>query len=89
MSMKAWQQCDKEVAIHEYLSDTYEGKKLYTYKTRWKTYIAERKQPHYDALKYWWMWEHKDMRVKELKKLGKEEHIEKRFLEELERLLAD
>ena len=87
--MKAWMQCDKEQAIHDYLSETYEGKKLNTYKTRWKGYIEERKQPHYDALKYWWMYQNKDLRIKDIKQHAVDQHIEQKFQEELERLLAD
>lgn len=38
--------------IHDYLSMTHQGVQLGVYCHRWRGYIKEKKQPHYDTLKY-------------------------------------
>lgn len=71
--------------IREYLEDElyiFDAKKLRTYMTRWRGYITNYKKPHYDAVMYRWLYLNGGTQ-------SVDDHIEKRFQEELERLLAD
>lgn len=38
--------------IHSYLALFHEGVQLNVYAHRWRKYIKEKKQPHYDVIKY-------------------------------------
>ena len=43
--------------IHDYLKHQHGGTQLAVYEHRWRKYIAEKKQPHYDTIKYRFLYE--------------------------------
>lgn len=43
--------------IHNYLKHYHGGTQLAVYEHRWRKYIKEKKQPHYDTIKYHFLYE--------------------------------
>lgn len=43
--------------IHDYLKHQHGGTQLAVYEHRWRRYIKEKKQPHYDTIKYRYLYE--------------------------------
>ena len=60
--IQKWREIEKDdkllsKEIHDYLKHQHEGTQLAVYEHRWRRYIKEKKQPHYDTIKYRFMYE--------------------------------
>ena len=55
--IQKWRECENDnkllsKEIHDYLAQSHEGVQLAVYEHRWRRYVKEKKQPHYDTIKY-------------------------------------
>ena len=60
--IQKWRELEKDdkllkKEIHDYLKHQHGGTQLAVYEHRWRKYIKEKKQPHYDTIKYRYLYE--------------------------------